>query len=244
MLQLLQKLNHPWVNQYNQVVGHPKLMAWSKDTDLPTLLAETLAELQQPQGQTRTVAPPSYEALVPSSATVPQPAPALPPAESTHAAEPPPTPAARRQPTDDFEVPTPPVPHSFPAIEAMELAELERLVGEDDVAWFIDFVNKQPSVQAVQEMRCDAIKANSSVAAETLARREQLEEARAKAIAVSGKLSESKADFDFRLKSRLAIDGKMSSDEAILRELEAAAAAEEASSDRALESFCDKEFEV
>ena len=47
VLQLLSPVQHPWINQYNQVNGHPYLKpgAWSNSYRLATLVLEVIAEL-------------------------------------------------------------------------------------------------------------------------------------------------------------------------------------------------------
>ena len=50
VLQLMQKLQHPWVNQYNQVTEHPFLAQnrWSRSTSLAKLVLEVVRELGTP----------------------------------------------------------------------------------------------------------------------------------------------------------------------------------------------------
>jgi hypothetical protein len=48
VLQLLNQVTHPWVNQYMQVVGHPDLAAWQGVNGKPIamILAEVIAEFR------------------------------------------------------------------------------------------------------------------------------------------------------------------------------------------------------
>jgi len=261
VLQLMSgHLEHPWVNAHHQVAGHPSLQRWQSQVDLRTVLAEVIAELAvclpsdvpSPEAAPNatpglTVAPPSYEAAATpsSSGFTGQPPPPLPP---RGAASPPQQQQQQQQQQhvraaeSSYVVPTPEVPASFPELEALDSASLEKLLN-DDVA-FHNHVNTLDTVRTMQELRADAMRANAATAAATQQSRPTLEKLRQETLALEAQLSARRAEYEAKLARQHAADEATSSNAAILHALQAAAAEAEDASERVVKAFCRKEVEV
>jgi len=230
--------SHPWINENNAVTGHSYLRAgrWRKDCQLATLVQEVIATLAAP-APTPTPAPASVPAPA-SEPAVPTPVrqASLPPTyEASSSALPPAPPPLVSQPSEVY-VPVPPVPDSFPELDALGTSALTALV--DNAAVFHGHVNSMAGVQLMQEMRADAIRANAFAAAATLARRPAIDALKSEAASLEEQLRKLRVEYEAKVATNVAADQQRTSDAAVLRSLSGAATQAEAASDALASELC------
>mmetsp|Transcript_42566 Transcript_42566/g.78922 ORF Transcript_42566/g.78922 Transcript_42566/m.78922 type:complete len:339 (+) Transcript_42566:180-1196(+) len=237
ILQLLTRIApHPWINTYNQVIGHPflKPKSWRKEFELSILVQQVIAEFgraaltpseyasPETMHRDQLCAPPSYDVLRNSGPT----------AAATNC----------NSLNDSYEVPTPTVPLTFSELDYLDFAQLTQLIADD--AAFHNHVNKLPVVKMVQELRRDAVKANHNTAHSTLARRVELLTLRAESVAIKMQLRGVSEAFEEKLKARKIYDHGRFSQASILKFMRSAAMESEVASEELNERFCNKEIEV
>lgn len=250
VLQLLKPLNHPWVNQYNQVTGHAYLTpnGWDAQFKLVNLVREVLNELRTGSSSGARphmppIQPPSgigyggVSSAQPASVTIPDPVRG---AQATQ--QPPPYQAAaeEQRPSPGFSIPVPPLPDRFPELEAMDLEQLKRL-DRDDVAR-MENIKCMATYRNMIELRESVIEENAKVAQATLDHRDELETLRAETLALQSTLQELKTNFDERAGRQRALDEQRSSNVVVLETLREAAQASEDESDDLQSQFFAGDF--
>lgn len=224
-LQLLSKIVHPWVNQYNQVVGPPELITWRKEFELSTVVQRVISELSSlppsspihpssmPIQIEARFSPPSYEAISSTISSV------------------------------ALEIPTPPIPDSFPELDLMSVEELETLLN-DEVAFYSHVSNQILGVKTMQEMRSDALVANFTVAQATLAQREEVTMVREEAMKLQEELARAKGSYERKVNEHVALEESRTSNAVVLEKMRKETDAAEEVSECLNEKFCNNSIEV
>jgi vacuolar-type H+-ATPase subunit I/STV1 len=248
VLQLLSTVpSHPWVNQYNQVVGHPSIHNWRKEIDVASCLSDVISELSKD----RTLAEPQFSNPdiqlhsnhVASISTQPKELPSFslpqlppPPYESSTsisgvvAAE------------CDVSISLPTVPDYFSELSLLDLEQLDALASDE--VKLLAYANELTCIQTVQEMRSDSIKVNFDLATATISKQAEYESLRTEVVTLQKELLDIKERFESAITKQVALDHARSSDDAILQHLRSAAGDAEVQSDELDSKFSAGELEL
>jgi hypothetical protein len=262
-------IDHPWINQYNQVVGHPYWTKWDKDNmDVAMVVLEVITELTihtlpspppntmasparppVPPKPSKPISPPQYNQV--STSQSPPNYPQQPQQQQQQQQQQLPThhtasslslAAAQEEEEETFEIPTPEVQKEFKDLEKLATEELERLYN-DEVALH-NYVSNLPGVNTMQEILADALHANFKVATLNLAKKEELNKIRNDCSKLQLEVKECKEQFDLKLNGYLEKEKSRSSDTAILSKMRLTSSRIDERSDRLHDRLLNKEMEV
>lgn len=200
-LKVLTQVQHAWVNP-DMTVNSAKLREWGPHSNLGKTVQEVFHEFSRNPPGPIAVAQ-ATPIVAQATPLVAQAQPAQPPPLPQ---EPPPPPLPEEEEMQAF--PEPAVPTSFPELDSLTLAELQKLVNDSDA--LNEIVEKQCSSTSMQTIRKDLCDSIENQAKKNLSKQGMLEEYEAKTQVLLAEIRETKMVVDGLVARKKTIDDRYS----------------------------------